>query len=70
MIPLEGLLIWLSRVLPENVFQRNQMNVLIMNGTYLLCKAGSGNEVIINHIILGEKRKAFTHVIKHYYIPV
>ena len=36
------------------------MNVLIMNGTYLLCKAGSGNEVIINHIILGEKGKALS----------
>lgn len=39
MIPLEGLLIWLSRVLPENVFLRNQMNVWIMNGTHILRKA-------------------------------
>ena len=65
LISLELLLLLFSGVWLKNVFQRNQMNVLIMNGTYLLCKAGSGNEVIINHIILGEKGKAFTHVIKH-----
>ena len=51
LISLELLLLLFSGVWMKNVFQRNQMNVLIMNGTYLLCKAGSGNEVIINHMV-------------------
>ena len=64
-ISLELLLILFSGAWLKHVFRRNQMNVRIMNGTYLLRKARSGNEVIINHIILSEKGKTFTHVIKH-----
>ena len=36
LISLELLLLLFSGVWLKNVFQRNQMNVLIMNGTYLL----------------------------------
>ena len=52
----------------ENVIQCNQMNMRITNRADIICKARSGDKIIVNDFVLVEKGKAFTQVVEHSHI--